>query len=508
MLGPVGRVSLRYRLPLSYAAVALVTMLVLGAILLAILSNYYAGAETAYLNAGGDRVVRELSRVDWRAVSEGESADGVLAAQQRVLAVALVTQLRVQVERPDGESLIDSGPPASIDPSVLMVVGGPGSSGETSPGPRDQSDDPSDGDGPPPGLPSPLGAGLFGGAGSGEVVRSHRTTERTLTQDGQTVAIAHLSEGPAYGATVIRTTVKGWLLAGCAAVLLAAGLGWWVSNRITRPLSEITTASDSMAGGDLAARADVHRSDELGRLADSFNSMAAGVQQNVLALQRFVADAAHELGTPLTALEADLELAHDRSASEEERRLMSRAMRQAERLEQLSANLLRLSRLDTGRLAGPSEPVDLVALTHHVADAVASRAEQAQIDLIIDVPEGEIWTQGHEDKLRAAVSNLADNALKFTPAGGSVTLGLATAQGDARLWVEDTGIGIPDEDREGLFGRFHRGRNVSAYPGSGLGLAIVKATAELHGGTVKAETVAHGSRFELTLPIRSQAAEK
>lgn len=500
MLGPTGRVSLKYRLPISYAAVAVLTMLVLGAILLVVLSNYYAGAETAYLNAGADRVVRELSRVDWNAVSAGQNPDESLAAKQRTLAVALVTQLRIQVVAQDGKNLVDSGSPASIEPSVLMQMGQQGTSGSTSSGPGDGFDSPSDGPGPPLGLPSPLGPGLFGGAGSGDVVRSHRAMERALTQDGQTVATVNVSEGPAYGATVIRNTLKGWLIAGFAAVLLSAGLGWWVSSRLTRPLIEITTASDSMAGGNLAARADVRRSDELGRLADSFNSMAASVQQNVSALQRFVADAAHELGTPLTALEADLDLALDRSESEEQRRLVSRAMRQAKRLERLSADLLQLSRLDTGTFAGPPKPLDLVTLVHHVADAVASRAEQARLDLTIDVPDGEVWALGHEERLRAAVTNLADNSLKFTPAGGSITLGLAAAEGRARLWVQDTGIGIPPEDMEGLFGRFHRARNVSAYPGSGLGLAIVKATAELHGGWVRAENVPHGSRFELTLP--------
>jgi two-component system sensor histidine kinase MprB len=245
---------------------------------------------------------------------------------------------------------------------------------------------------------------------------------------------------------------------------------------------------------------EVDRADEIGRLGHSFNTMASRVQHTVSALQQFVADAAHELGTPLTALEADLELAHDRSDSEDEQRLMKRAMRQAERLEKLSRSLLQLSRLDTGEFAADLEKLDLAALVRQMADTVASRAEQADVDLKIEVADGEIWVSGYEDKLQAAVGNLIDNALKFTPPGGCVTIGLKADTGKACLWVADTGIGIPPDDMKELFGRFHRARNASAYPGNGLGLAIVKATVEIHGGTVGAESSPSGSRFELILP--------
>ena len=168
--------------------------------------------------------------------------------------------------------------------------------------------------GPPLRAAQSGGAGLFAGgdAASGARFESlHRAGVDGRWSDGR--VRSRFSDGPAYGATAIRTTLVGWLLAGTAAVMLAAMLGWFASRRITRPLLAITAASDGMAAGDLTARTEVHRADELGRLAESFNVMAARVQQHVTALQRFVADAAHEIGTPLTALEADLDLVDDRS---------------------------------------------------------------------------------------------------------------------------------------------------------------------------------------------------
>jgi signal transduction histidine kinase len=415
--------------------------------------------------------------------------------------------MRVKVVSADGSILADSGSPGEIDPSALVPAGqdaspSGGNSGQGGPSGSSSSNE----SGPAGGLPSPLGSGLFGGNGA-NFPRSSQVIEQPLVVDGRQVATLRLSEGPAYGAAILRDTFIGWLVAGFAAVLIAAGLGWLWSRRLTRPLIAVTAASDSMAAGDLAARVEVDRADEVGRLGHSFNTMASRVEHTVSALQQFVADAAHELGTPLTALEADLELAHDRSESEDERRLMKRAMRQAERLEKLSGSLLQLSRLDTGEFATTAEPLDLAFLVRQMADTVASRAEQADIELRLQVPAGEIWVSGYEEKLQAAIGNLIDNALKFTPTGGCVTVGLKAEGGLARLWVADTGIGIPAEDMKELFGRFHRARNASAYPGNGLGLAIVKATTEIHGGSVGAESGPTGSRFELTLPSISPTGE-
>jgi two-component system sensor histidine kinase MprB len=256
-----------------------------------------------------------------------------------------------------------------------------------------------------------------------------------------------------------------------------------------------------MARGDLGVRADVDRADEVGQLATSFNSMASRVEETVTTLRRFVADAAHEIGTPLTALEADLELARAHASTPDERRLLDRAETQARRLEDLSAGLLRLSRLEARDASSGAEPVDLRAVARRAADAVASRADQADVDLRLEIPDRPIVALAHPDALATAVGNLLDNALKFTPAGGTVILGVGSGAGTARLWVSDTGIGIPPDELPLLFERFRRGRGAAAYPGSGLGLAIVRATMDLDDGSVRADSGASGSRFELALPL-------
>ena len=491
------RISLRKRLPLSFAAVALFTMIVLGAILIPLLSSYYARAEVSYLQAGAQRAATDLSEVDWSAVAVEKAAGTTsgtetTAATQRAKIVALSNQLRVQVYSAAGTLLVDSGSPADIDPSG--VGGDRGSQGSS-----EDRGATLDGQGGR-GLPSPVGSGLFGGEQTTGLPRSDRSMETPLTSNGSVVAKVRLSEGPAYGSAVLRSTLIGWLLAGAAAVILAALLGWAASRRLTKPLLAITAASDKMAHGDLTVRTEVRRSDEIGSLAGSFNTMAAQMQHTISALQRFVADAAHELGTPLTALEADLELAQSQDDPAGQQRLIGRALRQAERLERLSANLLRLSRLDTGSLRTSFEVIDIVPLIRGMADAIASRAEQAGVEFSLELPDEPVQVRVHADGLRTAIDNLVDNALKFTPEDGSGALGAGRTPAGAQIWVEETGIGIPPEDMDGLFGRFHRGRNVSAYPGSGLGLAIVQATMELHGGKVRVESRSGVTRFELILP--------
>ncbi len=498
-------VPLRYRLPASFAGVALLTMLVLGAILVPLLSSYYGRAEVAYLKAGAERASRDLAAVDWVAVAEEAAAAGGTAtgtqtttlaeAERRAQAVALATQARVEVLAPDGSPLVDSGTPDGIDPEGILSgrsdgVGGRDDDAGRDEGPRTDRD-----------LPSPIGGGLFGDDQTLAGQRSGRSIETDLTAGGEKVAVLRLSEGPAYGAAVLRTTVVAWSLAGVAAVILAAIVGWLTSRRITRPLLAMTVASGRMAHGDLSVRAPIERADEIGTLAHSFNDMAGKVEHTISALQRFVADAAHELGTPLTALEADLEMAQAQDDPATRERLIARALRQAERLDQLSTNLLRLSRLDSGVSAEHMQPVDLARLLRDMADPFASRAEQLDIAFTLDLPTDGVRIDAQQDRLRTAIENLVDNALKFTPSGGSVVLGMRREAGEAVIWVEDTGMGIPPDDMAGLFGRFHRGRNASAYAGSGLGLAIVQATMEVHKGRVAVQSGPGGSRFELRLPL-------
>jgi signal transduction histidine kinase len=230
--------------------------------------------------------------------------------------------------------------------------------------------------------------------------------------------------------------------------------------------------------------------------------MAERNETTVVSLRRFVADAAHEIGTPLTALEADLELAEKAATTDDERRLVTRALGQARRLESLSQGLLRLSRIEAGE-SGELEPVDVAALVREAIDGIASRAEQAELTLEVGAIASTLPVMAEHAKLQVVFENLLDNAVKFTPAGGTISVSAVAEGSDAVVTIADTGVGIPIAEQEVVFSRFHRARNVAAYPGNGLGLAIVSATVERFGGLVGFESSEAGTRFEVRLPIHA-----
>jgi len=465
--------SLRYRLAMTYAGIALLSVAVLGSVLVLVLDNYFRASEDAYLSAVATRASEQLTR---RQFSEDDVA-------REVIFLALTAQTRARVYDTGGALVADSGFPTDIDPSELAppVGGRDGFEGRR--------------------LPSPLGGGIFGGQGV-DTPRSDRVLRSSIVDaGGNTVGWLLLSDGPASGRDVLASVAQALAPAALVAMVLAALAGYALSGRISKPLVALTITSDEMADGNLSARAEIDRDDEVGRLAASFNAMADRIEATVTTLRRFVADAAHEIGTPLTALQADLELADAAPGPEDERVFVRRALQQARRIEDLSANLLRLSRLEAGEIAGVPTRVDLAALLRTTADSAASRAEQASLELNVEVPTTAVETIGDEARLQVLLDNLLDNAFKFTPLGGRVEVGLTTDDRHAVLWVHDSGIGIPEAEQPEIFSRFYRARNVAAYPGSGLGLAIVQATAAAYGGTVGLRSDRTGTRIEVRLPL-------
>ena len=304
--------SLRFQLAMTYAGIALLTAVLLGGILLAVLGSYYARAEDAYLQAAAAQLVADPPR----------SADA--ASLERWAQIgALGTQTRVRVYDADGEQIVDSGSPQGVDPGELVE-------GRRPPHGRERED-----------LPSPLVVASRRRRGGGA---GHRSLQLALSNGGYVT----VTEAPASGRAALVSAAQAWTLAALLAVALAAIAGYLLSSRVSHPVAELTEAADRMHDGDLSARATVVRDDEVGRLAESFNAMAGRIESTVVALRRFVADAAHQIGTPLTALQADLELAEQVAQSGDEQRLVGRALEQTHRLEVLSRDLLRLSRIEAG----------------------------------------------------------------------------------------------------------------------------------------------------------------
>ena len=535
--------SIRWRLPLTYAGIALLTALALGGVLLAILRDSYHRQEVSYLVAN----VQAMDDFVPLLLVSLQSAE---ALDSRLKSLSFLSQTRVRLLNRESEVLGDSGAPEAVralaNTSLAFEAGGLSDvfaqvveatreqrtfrteiavAGSALTSVREEvrvarqvivlggdaesraavvrggvqvlelgSSDAGES------LATRLGFGLVPESQLGATRSDMVLRQPIYDPQGELRGFLELSEGPDIGREVLTGVTWVWAVASAIAVVLAAAVGWLISLRLTRPLLDLTRVTQQMASGDLGTRADVRRRDEVGQLATAFNEMAQRVEGTVLTLRRFVADAAHELHTPLTALQTNLELLGQEATRQRRETLTARARSQVSRLETLTTSLLDLSSIEAGAADVAHESVDAVALIREVAELYASQAEQAGLDFALAVPPQPVTLCGEAGQLRQAVGNLLDNAVKFTPAGGTVQVALQLKAGWVTVTVTDDGSGIPEADLPHLFSRFYRGRNATARPGNGLGLAIVQAIAAAHGGTVGAENTHPGARFTLRLP--------
>jgi signal transduction histidine kinase len=321
-----------------------------------------------------------------------------------------------------------------------------------------------------------------------------------------------LSAGQDFSTAALRTTRRAFLLAGAGATLLAVVVGLVMSQRLTSPLHSLQETASRMGSGDLSARAEFERHDEIGDLAVQFNQMADQLEDSFSqieaerdALRSFITDASHELRTPITALKNFITMIQGPAADDPiiQSEFLSESQDQIERLEWITHNLLDLSRLDGGLVEMDFASHDLGELMETAAAPFKTLAEDRQISLFIELPKESINLRCDATRLEMVLSNLLDNAFKFTPAGGEVALGTEQTAEVTRIWVRDTGAGIDPEDLDHIFDRFYRGRHNST-PGSGLGLAIAKSLIEAQGGQIIVEsTPGEGARFIMEFPIAS-----
>ena len=267
--------------------------------------------------------------------------------------------------------------------------------------------------------------------------------------------------------------------------------------------------------GDLHERVPVPRAqDELKKLAQTFNEMIERLEKSFARQRRFVADASHELRTPVAAIRGmtDVTLASSAAVSPDEYRVVLRDVNaEAERLGRLISDLLLLARVDENKLVLEREEVRLDRLMADVAAAMELLATEKNITLSVEAGEsGEpAPVLGDEARLIQVIMNLVDNAIKYTGEGGIVTLRVHVKDGSAFLSVSDTGIGIGPEHLEHIFERFYRvdpSRSLAA-GGTGLGLSIVEWVVRAHGGTISVESKpGQGSTFTVQLPLASSSA--
>ena len=291
------------------------------------------------------------------------------------------------------------------------------------------------------------------------------------------------------------------LLVILGGIALAAALGRLAASRVLKPLAEVAdTAQHISETEDLASRIHVHADDEVGQLATRFNAMLERLEasrealdESARAQRQLVADASHELRTPVTSLRTNIELLlqHDDLTEEERRRMLRDVLDQAEELTGLVGDLIELARGDL-----PPDETEDVRLDRVVEEAV-QRAQRNFPDVTFEASLAPTLIEGVPDRLGRAANNLLENAARHSPPGGVVEV----AVGPGGLRVRDHGPGIDEADLPYVFDRFYRGASARGKQGSGLGLAIVRQVAEQHRGSVTAANAPDGgAEFTLSLP--------
>ena len=291
------------------------------------------------------------------------------------------------------------------------------------------------------------------------------------------------------------------LLLGFPIAVAIAGLGGYVlARRALTPIERMTDRAQHITAERLSDRLPVHNpDDEMGRLAAVFNQTLARLEASFEQMRRFTADVSHELRTPLTAIrsvgEVGLRGHRDEHAY---RAIIGSMLEEADRLATLVDRLLVLSRAESAPARNPREPFDLSQLAEEVAAHLGVLAEEKRQSIVVNSP-AVVWTAGDRLGLRQAVINLVDNAIKFTPGGGTIQLHVNNDGHRAWLDVVDSGPGVPAESRDRIFDRFFRAASGEA--GTGLGLSIAKGAVDSSGGQLTLETSGpSGSTFRISLP--------
>jgi signal transduction histidine kinase len=296
------------------------------------------------------------------------------------------------------------------------------------------------------------------------------------------------------------------LIAGGIGIALALLAGFWIAESNLRPIGRVTSVAREIEASDLSRRiAAAGEPVEVQRLADTFDAMLERLQRAFEIQRNFVLDMSHEVRTPLTALKGNLDvLLLEPGLDEELRGTIIRMKGEVDRLIRLSTNLLFLAHADAGREVGKA-PVELDVLCQEVFQQMRYLRSDVAFGLGRQEP---VTIVGDRDLLKQTLINLADNALKYTPAGGRVSLAVYPENGRAVLSVSDTGAGIEGEQLSRIFERLERGQGRSrpAASGAGIGLSISEWIVKAHGGEIKVEsTPGEGSVFTVRLPLAGVA---
>lgn len=339
-----------------------------------------------------------------------------------------------------------------------------------------------------------------------------RILSQPLKAENQIIGVLQVAESlqPFYDT---MGQVRIWLIVGNILTLASAvGGGWWLVRRALRPVVQVTQTARKIA---LTRKFEERipfkgnakgKLDEIGQLATTFNRMIEELSRVFESNRQFMADTSHELRSPLTVIQGNLNLLRRGLGKIEAEEAIAEAEEEAVRLSRLIGELLLLAQADAEQVI-EHEPVELERVMLKVARRAEQVAAAQQKNLTIELEQNDpALVYGDELRLSQAINNLVENAVLYTPDGGRIALKLETKLGFAQISVRDSGIGIAQEHLPQLFERFYRVDKARsrALGGTGLGLAIVKYVTEAHGGQVRVESeVDQGTLFEIRLPLTS-----
>jgi signal transduction histidine kinase len=532
--------SIRWRLAASYALLVLLSVTLMGALAVTMVQNYVGRQESGYLKANAQEIADLAHRFLQPQIRR-------IALEELASTSAFLGDARVRIMDPEHGVIADSGDPGLPDDFIWLIPSGLSEF-------RSELD-PDRGSSLPIIIPIPSrqrGGGMMrprdlmpllrylplgttyvfarrmptpwgrrfvfeGDMQSAGIPGNRPVPARQLRSFTLPVGDPQSPEGwvetsspLSLGSEALGPMRTSVLLSGLGALVVAVIAGLLFGRTISDPLRSLAGAARNMADGDLTVRASASRSDEIGDLARQFNAMAQNLETNFHdlrverdSLSRFVADASHELRTPITALSTFNELLQGSAAQDPAARqeFLRESEAQLGKLQWITANLLDLSRLDAG-IGG------LALGRHSAADIVETavagsraHAREKRISLTVSPVEPGIVLTCDRQRVEMALANLVSNAVKFVPEGGAVTVSAMQKDGSARFAVQDNGPGIAAEELPLVFDRFYRGKN-AAVSGAGLGLAIAQSVARAHGGSINAtSSPGEGSTFILTLPL-------
>lgn len=338
----------------------------------------------------------------------------------------------------------------------------------------------------------------------------------SLLHRGQTEIVARWTRLPdgsrllvgfdEYEVEQVRSDIRRAALVSFGLMLLASlGGGYLITRAALRPVETIRRAAQQIMDGDLQHRVPLRSgdgADEFDRLAQTLNGMLDRIARLIATVRGATDNIAHDLRSPLTRHRARIEaaLSHPPTADELPDWL-ERNLADVDQVLSTFQSLLRIARVDAGLLRGEFTELDLGRLVRDATELMEPLAEERGLRLLVSAPEGAACT-GHRDLLFQTVLNLIDNAIKYSPYGGTVELSLTRDGDDWRLYVRDEGPGIPAAERERVFERLYRLESARDTPGLGLGLSLVQSVVALHRGTIALDDAMPGLAVTLRLPAR------